>query len=302
MIAVPFAVFSRQQRVLIIPAVVGLLGVCFWFGVLEMQPVVSRDARRIMINMFTNLIGVSIGSILLMRHMRTVHFQAEDSLEREHQRSEELFLNVLPASIAERLKHGEQPIADDFEDVTILFADSVGFTELAGRMRVRELVDLLNEIFSEFDQLADTHGLEKIKTSGDCYMVVAGLPQPRSDHALIAARMARSMQEQLAASRARRGHSLEIRVGMHSGPVVAGVIGHRKFAYDLLGDAVNTASRMESHGVPGEITVTARTYELVQTEFSGREREPILIEGKGKMTTYFLDIGRRSGKYSNAIE
>lgn len=292
MIAVPFAIFSRQQKALITPmaclAVAMLIGVYVYYGVFEMRPLVIRDTRGIMVNMFTNLSGVSIASILLMRHMRNVHFQAEDGLEQEHRRSEELLLNVLPASIAERLKQGEKPIADDFSEVSILFADIVGFTELSGRMQARDLVDLLNEIFSDFDRLADEHGLEKIKTIGDCYMVVAGLPQPRPDHAVAMARMAFAMQAKLAESRARRGHLLQIRVGIHSGPVVAGVIGHRKFTYDLWGDAVNTASRMESHGAPGEITVSSRTFELVREKYNGQERAPLEIKGKGVMTTWFL--------------
>ena len=215
MIAVPFAIFSRRQKALITPmaslAVVMLIGVYVYYGVLEMQPFVARDARGIMVNMFTNLGGVSVASVLLMRHMRNVHFQAEDGLEQEHRRSEELLLNVLPASIAERLKQGEKPIADDFSEVSILFADIVGFTELAGRMQARDLVDLLNEIFSDFDRLADEHGLEKIKTIGDCYMIVAGLPQPRGDgtHGFRDAGETRGKPHAARSSAANsRGHSL----------------------------------------------------------------------------------------------
>jgi class 3 adenylate cyclase len=292
MMTVPFAILSRRQKRWITPATtlafVMLVATFAAFKIFDLAPLVTRPDRSFTLSILVNLMLVSLGSILLLRHMRNVHFQAEDGLEAEHRRSEELLLNVLPAPIARRLKQGEQPIADHLDEVTILFADIVGFTELAERSAPRDLVDRLNEIFTAFDELADRHGLEKIKTIGDCYMVVAGLPEPLPNHALAAARMAFDMQRRLEEERARGRHTLQIRIGLHSGPVIAGVIGRRKFSYDLWGDAVNTASRMESHGAPGEITVTPRTYELVRAEFTGVEREPMQIKGKGAMTTYFL--------------
>lgn len=294
---VPFAIFSRGQKQWILPLALApfalLMGTYTAFEIYGLESLVrwQSDPTVTHTRVLVNLVAASLGVILLMRYMRNVHFQAEDNLEREHRRSEELLLNVLPAAIAERLKQGEQPIADHLNEVTVLFADIVGFTALAERTHPAKLVDMLNDIFTGFDELADQYGLEKIKTIGDCYMVVAGLPEPRGDHALTAVQMAFAMQRLLDAGRARGEHDLRIRIGMHSGPVVAGVIGRRKFSYDLWGDAVNTASRMESHGMPGEITVSPRTYELVRGEFNGVEREPVQIKGKGAMTTYFLRSG-----------
>ena len=296
MMLVPFAILSRAQKAWITPmallACFLLLGGFVAFRLLELEPLVVPNRpelnMRFAFNMLTNVLLVSTGSILLMRYMRNVHFQAEDILDREHQRSEELLLNVLPEPIAARLKRGEQPIADHLDEVTILFADIVGFTAMSERTSPGELVGMLNDIFTGFDELADRHGMEKIKTIGDCYMIVAGLPEPKQDHALHAARMAFEMLRLVESGRKGGRHDLRIRVGLHSGPVVAGVIGRRKFSYDLWGDAVNTASRMESHGAPGEITVTRRTLDLIEMEFAGIEREPVAIKGKGAMTTYFL--------------
>jgi adenylate cyclase len=185
-------------------------------------------------------------------------------LQHEQTKSEALLLNILPPPIAERLKQVPGIIANRFEAVTVLFADIVGFTELAAGVAPEALVGMLNEVFSCFDLLAEQHGLEKIKTIGDSYMVVGGLPMPRPDHATAVAAMALDMQ---AAIRAVSGGALNVRIGIHSGPVVAGVIGTRKFSYDLWGDTVNVASRMESHGQAGAIQVSAATYELVQHAF-----------------------------------
>ncbi len=296
---VPFAIFSRRQKSLILPAALAaaalLIGTYAAFEVFALKPLLPWTATPAVTQtrVLVNLVLASVGAILLMRYMRNVHFQAEDGLEREHRRSEELLLNVLPASIAGRLKQGEQPIADHLDEVTVLFADIVGFTALAGRTAPAQLVEMLNDIFTGFDELADRFGLEKIKTIGDCYMAVAGLPEPRENHALTAVQMAFAMQCLLEHGRAAGRHDLRIRIGLHSGPVVAGVIGRRKFSYDLWGDAVNTASRMESHGVPGEIAVSQRTRDLVQHEFASVAREPIAVKGKGEMITYFLrDRGR----------
>jgi class 3 adenylate cyclase len=219
----------------------------------------------------------------------TLLLQAE--LDRERARSEQLLLNVLPPPIGERLKRGEAPIADSFPDVTILFTDLVGFTELSSRLPAAELVEILNEVFSEFDTLALEHGVEKIKTIGDAYLVVAGIPVAREDHAQAIAEMALDMlrvQQQLAA---RRNLPLEMRIGVHSGPVVAGVIGKHKFTYDLWGDAVNIASRMESHGLPGRIQISEVTYRKLRDRYATEERGVIDVKGKGPMTTWWL-LGR----------
>jgi adenylate cyclase len=213
---------------------------------------------------------------------------AYEKLETEQQRSEQLLLNVLPQSIAERLKQQTGIIAESFTDVSVLFADLVGFTELSGRISPPEIVAFLNQIFSAFDQLAEEHGLEKIKTIGDAYMVVAGLPVERPDHAHAIADMALDMQRALTQFNAQNHQNCRIRIGIATGPVVAGVIGIKKFIYDLWGDTVNMASRMESHGVPDCIQVTEETYEVLKDHYIFEERGVILVKGKGHMATYFL--------------
>jgi len=205
-------------------------------------------------------------------------------LEREHARSETLLLNVLPPSIAERLKREPGVIAERFEETTVLFADIAGFTVLSSNMDPADIVRMLDRVFAEFDQLARKHGLEKIKTIGDAYMVAGGVPLPKPDHVHAVARMALDMLE--AFSRCAPG--LQLRIGMHTGPVVAGVIGREKFIYDLWGDTVNTASRMESHGVPGEVQVTERVASLLNGDFALEQRPPIHVKGKGEMTCYLL--------------
>ncbi|MGP1387382.1 MAG: adenylate/guanylate cyclase domain-containing protein [Thainema sp.] len=208
---------------------------------------------------------------------------------REAQESaEKLLLNILPEEIAERLRQDTHCIADRFESVTILFADIVDFTGLAAQIPPTELVNLLNQIFSTFDNLAEHYGLEKIKTIGDAYMVVGGLPKQRQDHAESIAEMAIAMQQAVQELNRPDGQPFAIRIGISTGPVVAGVIGLKKFIYDLWGDAVNTASRMESHGTAGGIQVTAATYELLQDQYVFEPRGEIAIKGKGKMHTYWL--------------
>jgi adenylate cyclase len=219
--------------------------------------------------------------------------QAEDILRFEQQESERLLLNILPKAIAERLKQGDINIADGFAEVTILFADIVGFTEISSRVSPQKLVALLNKIFSAFDELSEQHGLEKIKTIGDNYMVASGLPKPHPNHAEAIAEMALDMQKEMAKFSLECGELLNIRIGINTGPVVAGVIGTKKFIYDLWGDAVNTASRMESQGIPGKIQVSAATYHLLQDRYLFEERGIIQVKGKGEMTTYLL-MGRKN--------
>jgi class 3 adenylate cyclase len=214
-------------------------------------------------------------------------------LKEEQAKSERLLLNILPGPIAQRLKEGEEPISDGFSEVTVLFADIAGFTPFSERMLPRDVVALLNEIFSSFDDLADKNGLEKIKTIGDAYMAVSGLPVPNENHAEVVAEMALDMVQELARFNEQTGRALDIRIGINSGPVVAGVIGKKKFIYDLWGDTVNTASRMESHGAAGRIQVTEATYHRLREKYEFEERGAIRIKGKGEMQTYFL-IGRKS--------
>lgn len=223
----------------------------------------------------------------------TARKQAEEALRLEQEKSELLLLNILPKPIADRLKRNPQSIADSFAEATVLFSDIVGFTNISARISPTELVNLLNQIFSAFDRLAEKHGLEKIKTIGDAYMVVGGVPVPRPDHAEAVANMALDMQSEIARFNAANNQSVNIRIGINTGPVVAGVIGIKKFTYDLWGDAVNTASRMESHGIPGYIQVTEATYKRLQNQYQFEARGIIPVKGKGEMFTYFLTSRNR---------
>ena len=202
-------------------------------------------------------------------------------------RSETLLLNILPPEIAAILKNESRVIADSFEGVSILFADVVGFTPMSAQLTPVQLVELLNEVFSHFDALIEKYGLEKIKTIGDCYMVASGVPRPRADHAQVLTRVALKMQAYIA-SREFHGRTLAFRIGINSGPVVAGVIGRKKFIYDLWGDAVNTASRMESHGSGGVIQITQATYELIQNDFICEPRGTVNVKGKGEMAVWHV--------------
>ena len=224
--------------------------------------------------------------------------QAEEALRKEQEKSEQLLLNILPEPIVNQLKQNQGAIAEQFNEVTIMFADIVGFTPLSARLKPIELVNLLNQIFSTFDELAQQLGLEKIKTIGDAYMVAAGLPIPRADHAEAIAQMALAMQAAVQHFRAEQGENIQIRIGINTGIVVAGVIGTRKFIYDLWGDAVNVASRMESLGQPGSIQVTAATYERLKDKYVFQKRGAITVKGKGEMVTYWL-IGSPEGRLSN---
>ena len=231
-----------------------------------------------------NIGGVSMVAFFLLRY-----FMHGFAVER--QRSERLLLNVLPVSIARRLKAGERPLADRFESVAVLFADLVGFTPMSERLAPEEVIELLDGLFSRFDQIADRLGLEKIKTVGDSYMVVGGLPEPRDDAPEAIAEMALELCEVVKGMRTTSGAVLDLRIGIDIGPVVAGVIGTHKFTYDLWGDTVNTASRMESHGIEGAIQVTPRAFEKLRHRFAFNERGVIDVKGKGQMITHIL-IGR----------
>jgi guanylate cyclase len=214
------------------------------------------------------------------------------ALRAEQAKAENLLLNILPRSIADRLKAETRTIADQFSSASILFADVVDFTPLAERLPPAEVVGLLDHLFSHFDVLAERYGLEKIKTIGDCYMVAAGVPSPRPDHARALALMALDMQAAMRSPDEIDHLGLELRIGINSGPVVAGVIGRKRFLYDLWGDAVNTASRMESHGTSGRIQITRATKELLEDEFICEPRGTIPLKGKGETEAWYL-VGRR---------
>ncbi|MFN2137924.1 MAG: adenylate/guanylate cyclase domain-containing protein [Candidatus Promineifilaceae bacterium] len=211
-----------------------------------------------------------------------------NQIERYRRKADNLLLNILPGSIAERLKEDPSTIADGFKEVTVLFADIVDFTALSAEANAVDVVCKLNEIFSEFDLLAARHGLEKIKTIGDAYMVAGGLPQPRNDHCAAVAAFALDIVAEMDRHKAWDGRPLRIRVGINTGPVVAGVIGRQKFIYDLWGDAVNVASRMESNGLSNQIQVTQAVRDELAGRYEFEARGPIAVKGKGQMTTYLL--------------
>ncbi|MBI2058924.1 MAG: adenylate/guanylate cyclase domain-containing protein [Nitrospirae bacterium] len=241
-----------------------------------------------------NLIGVYIAVAAVAYYSRRGMIRAERAVLREKARAEDLLLNILPKPIADRLQQSPTTIADGYPAASVLFSDLVGFTTLSQEMPPEDLVRLLNRIFISFDELTDKFGLEKIKTIGDAYMLASGLPTAREDHAEAAAEMAMAMLETVALLGAELRRSLHIRIGINSGPVVAGVIGKKRFIYDLWGDAVNVAARMESHGVPGEIHVSHSTYELLKAKFILESRGRIEVKGKGAMETYLLK-GRKEG-------
>lgn len=239
------------------------------------------------------LLKARISACLEKKRLRDQEQAYSQELAEEKEKSERLLLNILPQAIAERLKQGETTIADSFSDVTVMFADLVGFTKLSTHLSPAELVELLNQIFSAFDELADRYGLEKIKTIGDAYMVVGGLPTPSDNHAEAIAEMAIDIQAAIAKMRTKSDRPLSIRIGINTGPVEAGVIGTKKFTYDLWGDTVNVASRMESLGVAGGIQVTVATYERLRDKYIFEERGLLQVKGKGDMMTYLL-LGRKS--------
>jgi adenylate cyclase len=238
------------------------------------------------------LLRARVGSSLERKHMRDREREMVEALRVEKERYEQLLLNILPKAIVTRLNCGETLIADQLSDVTILFADLVGFTKFSSDLSAGDLVRLLNGLFSKFDQLALDLGVEKIKTIGDSYMVAGGLPVPRADHAHAVADMGLAMIEAVERTNRDLAVPLEMRIGIHSGNVVAGVIGTHKFVYDIWGDAVNIASRMESHGLPNRIQISAATHRLICERFCVGPHGTVDIKGKGAMETFIL-LGRR---------
>jgi guanylate cyclase len=243
---------------------------------------------------FSNLmviLNITVGGTMVFTLLALFAQQREVALAAlrvEQQRSEDLLLNILPGSIAQRLKASPGTIADQFIAASVLFADVVDFTPRSEGLSAAEVVGLLDRLFTTFDELAEQYGLEKIKTIGDAYMVASGVPDPRPDHARVLARLALDMVAATGAGGSVGDLGIEMRIGINSGPVVAGVIGRKRFLYDLWGDAVNTASRMESQGTPNRVQVTRATYDLIKDEFDFEPRGPISIKGKGDMETWYL--------------
>jgi adenylate cyclase len=249
-----------------------------------------------------NILGPATTAYALLQYFVRARERALAELARQHEalaleqaKSERLLLNVLPEAIAARLKLQDGIIADSFPEVTVLFADIVGFTPLSERLAAPELVALLDRVFARWDRVAADHGVEKIKTIGDAYMVAGGLPLPRADHAEAVAEMALAMGPELAICSQESGLPLEVRIGIDTGPVVAGVIGRAKFIYDVWGDTVNTASRMESHAPPGAIQVTERAHERLRHRYELDPRGATEVKGKGTMDCYLL-VGRRQAR------
>lgn len=271
------ALVLSPRTTLIVGAV--FIAVAVAFGFAEQSLEASRSApdptltSLLFVFILTGVIGLLLLTFMTL-HGRLMH---------ERRRAERLLLNVLPAEVANELKLRGETRARHFDGISVLFADIVGFTPMSAEMEPEEMVGRLNEVFTHFDTLAESYGVEKIRTIGDNYMVAAGVPTPRPDHAEALCAMALDMLDY-----ADRG-PLSFRIGINSGPAVAGVIGTRKFQYDVWGDTVNTASRMESHGEPGRIQITEATYRLIRDRFAATSRGPVDIKGKGTLTTYWLE-------------
>ena len=242
-------------------------------------------------------LNISVGGAIVFTLLALFAKQREEAmvgLRSAQERADNLLLNLLPGSIAERLKAAPQTIADQFPMASVLFADVVDFTPRSNGLTATEVVELLDRLFGEFDTLGERYRLEKIKTIGDAYMVASGVPDPRPDHARVLALLALDMVAATRSDGAVADLDVALRIGINSGPVVAGVIGRKRFLYDLWGDAVNTASRMESHGTPDRIQITRATYELIKEEFVCEYRGTVPVKGKGDMETWYL-IARRDG-------
>jgi PAS domain S-box-containing protein len=253
--------------------------------------VYCKDGKKIWISENIRVVNDEAGNLLYYEGMVqdiTERRQTEAELYRQRQETERLLLSIMPQSIAERLKRRAVTIADSYPMVTVLFADIVDFTQLSTRVAPSVLVESLNQIFSEFDRLAELYGLEKIKTIGDEYMVAGGLPDPKLDHADAVAELALTMQQSIVQFQSDLGEPFQLRIGINSGPVVAGVIGTKKLTYDLWGETVNLASRMQSQGIPGKIQVAPGAYQLLRDRYQLEERGQMDIKGFGRMHTYWL--------------
>ncbi|MCB1192701.1 MAG: adenylate/guanylate cyclase domain-containing protein [Leptospiraceae bacterium] len=254
----------------------------------DLKPLVTFDPQTLKIQQI--VYNFIFGSILVAFsfYIHSIFRKAELTAQLEHDKSQKLLQNILPLSVIAKLRDNPDTIAENFEECTVLFSDIVGFTEMSRKMSAYALVSLLNEVFSSFDDLAEKHNLEKIKTIGDAYMVVGGLPEPDPNHAENVAQFALEMQTVIQGFKQKMQIPLELRIGIHSGGAVAGVIGKKKFIYDLWGDSVNTASRMESHGLPGQIHVSESTYNRLKEKFQFKERGMVTVKGIGNMKSYFL--------------
>jgi adenylate cyclase len=262
-------------------------GVLFW-PAFHLQTLIPVSKEIIQAQRLNSLVGLPCLSIAFGLYAFITISRADREVAKEKDKTDQLLLNILPQSIAQRFKNDQSYLAEEYKSVTVLFADIVSFTSLSEKLKPDVLVGFLNKIFSEFDYLAELYGLEKIKTIGDAYMVAGGVPIPCDDHTRKICRMAIKMQEVAKDILTPFEEQVSIRIGINTGPAIAGVIGVKKFIYDLWGDTVNTASRMESYAEAGKIQITTEVYELIKNEFECQSRGLINVKGKGSMTTYFL--------------
>jgi len=294
--AAGFLLYDRSAPWLTAIAVTGWVGLYLLIQLTFTTPLegIQVSSGFMQLASFVNTLGAFVltGAVISLFYVEIN--RTEDKLRQEHRRSEELLRNILPDTVADRLKDGNRQVADGFAEATLLFADIVGFTRLSRDLRPHEVVDLLNLVFSRFDRLVEARGLEKIKTIGDEYMLAGGLPVPRRDHAQAVADAALEMLDVIEQLNQQMEHKLSLRVGINTGEVVAGVIGSRKFSYDVWGDTVNTANRMQSQGMAGRIQVTRSTYERLQYAYEFKQRGTIRVRGRGRMPTYWL-LGRKPG-------
>lgn len=276
----------------------------YWFlafaGLVVISRIVEPSVRAtnnlsvgvVLLFFVLNIVGLAFVAFVLLQYFVGQRDQAMALLGVEQEKSDRLLLNVLPESVAAILKEGQRTIADHYDATSVLFADIVGFTPLSEELEPEQMVEALNEVFTYFDNLCASHGVEKIRTIGDAYMVASGVPRRNDDHALAIARLALDMRAFVPGGANMGAERIQFRFGINSGPLVAGVIGHTKFQYDIWGDTVNTASRMESHGFPGKIQITEATYELIKDDFVCTPRGTVDIKGKGATATWFLEDTR----------
>jgi class 3 adenylate cyclase len=296
-IVVPFFIYPPKERVyqlfIVCFIMICFLSLNYWY--INHEPIRSiTDPAVLRFVQWSVKTGTLFSVVCISIYAQYIILKTENMLKAEHEKAEILLRNILPDKIANRLKDSSRIIADGFDFVSILFADIVGFTEMSSKVAPEKLVGILNGIFTRFDDLIDTYRLEKIKTIGDAYMVASGIPEPREKHAELIFKFAIEMINEIRSYNENHETDLQIRIGINSGSVVAGVIGKKKFIYDLWGDSVNIASRMESYGVPGCIHITESTYQFLKDEYVFEDRGEMEIRGKGKMRTYLYRGGKNS--------
>lgn len=280
--------YSRPVRFSISAGLIFALLVLTSFAI-GMEPIQPIAKEWVLFLFISNVLALAVVVVLTISSYELAVVKAEDAMQEEFDRAEMLLLNILPMEIASRLKAHEEPLADTHENVSVLFADLAGFTDISRKLTADELVNLLNDLFSRFDKLANEHGAEKIKTIGDAYMVATGLKDSAGDHVEKIADLALGMQRAFDEFRQDNQVDLKLRIGVHSGGVIAGVIGKQKFSYDLWGDTVNIASRMESEGIPDQIQISAETWEMLSDRYRTSSRGEIQVKGHRPRATYLLE-------------